>query len=243
MAAATDRRYLRIFTVGGMHREVLSLPGPVVALSGFGDKIMVSVHLAMPLPGNQSIGTAIFNIGKNKHVLPNFNPLPLAPSSYLAWQGFTDEGVVSCIKIFELEIGIFKCRFLCILFGCYQACTMDSVGYIRIFNPAYGSSWIQICDSKSIAKGKSDHFFMVGASLQEYSARCILVKGSRYPSTLPRPVITVLELKLPLCGIENEKYTNEQIYWKSKIISRAIDGMDSHPIGKLNFSQLYKHLE
>ena len=120
---------------------------------------------------------------------------------------------------------------------------MDSVGYIRIFNPAYGSSWIQICDSKSIAKGKSDHFFMVGASLQEYSARCILVKGSRYPSTLPRPVITVLELKLPLCGIENEKYTNEQIYWKSKIISRAIDGMDSHPIGKLNFSQLYKHFE
>ena len=71
-----------------------------------------------------------------------------------------------------------------------QACTMDSVGFIRILNPDYGSSWIQVCDSKSVAKGKSDHFFMVGASLQEFTARCILVKGSRYPSTLPRPVIT-----------------------------------------------------
>ena len=95
MAAATDRRNLRIFTVGGMQREVFALPGPVVALSAFNEKVMTSVHLGMPLPGNQSIGTAVFNIGKLEHDHPNFNPLPLAPSSYLAWQGFTDEGVVS----------------------------------------------------------------------------------------------------------------------------------------------------
>ena len=83
-----------------MQREVLTLPGPVVALSGFKDKLMASVHLAMPLPGNQSIGTAIFSIGHDEHDQPNFFPLPLAPSSYLAWQGFTDEGVVRFILIF-----------------------------------------------------------------------------------------------------------------------------------------------
>ena len=102
MAVATDRRNLRIYSVGGMQREVLTLPGPVVALSGFKDKLMASVHLAMPLPGNQSIGTAIFSIGQDEqqHDHPNFSPLPLAPSSYLAWQGFTDEGVVRFILIF-----------------------------------------------------------------------------------------------------------------------------------------------
>merc|ERR1711874_760828 len=63
---------------------------------------------------------------------------------------------------------------------------------------------------------------MVGASLQEFTARCILVKGSRYPSTLPRPVITELTLKFPLTGVENEKYTNEQSYWKTKIVSHAV---------------------
>ena len=56
VAAATDRRHLRIFSTGGMQREVLSLPGPIVAMSGFHDKLMVSVHIGMPLPGNQCIG-------------------------------------------------------------------------------------------------------------------------------------------------------------------------------------------
>ena len=57
-------------------------------------------------------------------------------------------------------------------------CIMDSAGYIRLLNPNFGSSvWIQVCDSKSVSKGKSDHFFMVGANLEEFSARCILVKG------------------------------------------------------------------
>ena len=57
-------------------------------------------------------------------------------------------------------------------------CIMDSAGYIRLLNPNFGSSvWIQVCDSKSVSKGKSDHFFMVGANLEEFSVRCILVKG------------------------------------------------------------------
>ena len=58
-------------------------------------------------------------------------------------------------------------------------CIMDSAGYIRLLNPNFGSLvWIQVCDSKSVSKGKSDHFFMVGANLEEFSARCILVKGN-----------------------------------------------------------------
>ena len=50
-----------------------------------------------------------------------------------------------------------------------------------------------------------------------------ILAGSRYPATVPKPVITVLQLKLPLCGIENEKYNNEQSFWKAKIISSSID--------------------
>lgn len=96
MAAATDRRNLRIFSVGGMQREIISLPGPVVALSGFGSKIMITIHIGMPLPGNQSIGVCVLNIGSNSSAeMASFAPLPLAPKSFLAWQGFTDEGTVS----------------------------------------------------------------------------------------------------------------------------------------------------
>ena len=33
-----------------------------------------------------------------------------------------------------------------------------------------------------------------------------------------------------MTGVENEKYTNEQSYWKTKIVSRAISQMDTAPI-------------
>ena len=50
-----------------MQREVLSLPGPVVALAGQGPYLSVAVHLGMPLPGNQNIGVAVFNVGAGNH--------------------------------------------------------------------------------------------------------------------------------------------------------------------------------
>jgi chromosome transmission fidelity protein 4 len=82
-----------------MQREVLSLPGPIVALAGHGSQLAVAVHLGMPLPGNQNIGVAVFNVGRDQkgalsHPLPNFQPIPLAPRSTLSWLGFTDENNV-----------------------------------------------------------------------------------------------------------------------------------------------------
>jgi chromosome transmission fidelity protein 4 len=96
VAAATDRRNLRFFTIGGFQREVLSLPGPVVALAGQGSLLVVAVHLSLPLPGNQSIGVAVFNMsGKTSaHLIPAFQPIPLSPKSTLAWIGLTDENNV-----------------------------------------------------------------------------------------------------------------------------------------------------
>ena len=99
VAVATDRRCLRLFSVGGMQREVLSLPGPVVSLAGQGPYLAVAVHLGMPLPGNQNIGVSVFNVGSLRkrtiHPMPTFQPIPLAPKSTLSWFGFTDENNVS----------------------------------------------------------------------------------------------------------------------------------------------------
>ena len=94
MAAATDRRNLRLFTYGGTQLQVTCLPGPVVSLAGFKDTLFAVVHMGMPLPGNQLLGAAIFNV-RGSGQAPNFQTLPLAPKSTLSWLGFTDEGVVS----------------------------------------------------------------------------------------------------------------------------------------------------
>jgi hypothetical protein len=53
VAAATDRRNLRLFSVGGLQRHVIALPGPIVALAGNGPHIFVTVHSGLPLPGDQ----------------------------------------------------------------------------------------------------------------------------------------------------------------------------------------------
>lgn len=44
IAMATDTRNLRVFTVGGTQREVLSLPGPIVCLNGHKNKLFVVYH-------------------------------------------------------------------------------------------------------------------------------------------------------------------------------------------------------
>ena len=112
--------------------------------------------------------------------MPTFNVLPLAPKSNLAWQG-----LYYYMNKFEKKSSNWEIKYISIVFLYLlgftdegNPCIMDSAGYIRLLNPNFGSSvWIQVCDSKSVSKGKSDHFFMVGANLEEFSARCILVKG------------------------------------------------------------------
>ena len=38
---ATNRRHLRVFTVGGVQREVISLPGHVVAMAALGPRLAI----------------------------------------------------------------------------------------------------------------------------------------------------------------------------------------------------------
>ena len=107
---------------------------------------------------------------------------------------------------------------------------MDSAGYIRILNDNYGpAGWIQVCDTKAQVKGKSDHYFLVGVNEQTFNARAILVKGSRYPQTVPRPVVAIVPLSVPLCTSSvAEKDMLEREYWRADIISRSFeDGENS----------------
>lgn len=44
IAVATDTRMLRIYTVAGTQREIISLPGPVVCLAAKNDKLAAVFH-------------------------------------------------------------------------------------------------------------------------------------------------------------------------------------------------------
>lgn len=60
VAVATDLRNLRIFTMAGVQRDVLSIPGPVVCLAGFDKNIMVVFHNGIGRECYQIEGTFLF---------------------------------------------------------------------------------------------------------------------------------------------------------------------------------------
>ncbi len=43
----TDRRIVRLFTVGGVQKETFHVPGPVVCMAGHGSQLMLVYHSAM----------------------------------------------------------------------------------------------------------------------------------------------------------------------------------------------------
>lgn len=47
VAAATDQRNVRILSVGGVQKELFSIPGPVVCMAGHTSQLMVAYHRAM----------------------------------------------------------------------------------------------------------------------------------------------------------------------------------------------------
>eukprot|EP00256_Glycine_max_P033285 XP_006578517.1 WD repeat and HMG-box DNA-binding protein 1 isoform X2 [Glycine max] len=116
VAAVTSFNYLRIFSEGGMQRDVFSLDGPVVTASGFKDKLAVVTHATDGLPSNdQMLEFMAFNIPRGTQLLQG--RLPLSPGSSLSWFGFSEEG---------------------------QLCSYDSKGVLRSYTSKFGGRWIPL---------------------------------------------------------------------------------------------------
>ncbi|XP_050732101.1 WD repeat and HMG-box DNA-binding protein 1-like [Eriocheir sinensis] len=178
IAAATDRRNLRVFGTSGTQRELMALPGPVVCLAGLEDMLLVVCHSGVGVAGDQCMSALVLCVGGERHPVPQATPLPLSPRAYLAWAGFTDEGT---------------------------PLTMDSYGVVRLMNYSLGYNWTSILNTRAHARSKTDHYFLVGASEMQGNVRCVFCKGARYPPTLPKPHVTLLDIRLPLCEADTEK--------------------------------------
>ena len=85
-AVATDKRFLRVFTIGGVQRHVLSVPGPVVCMSGHKNQLMVVFHINNPLPGEQALALKLLDLKHNKELIAEERVL-LSEKSTLAWLG------------------------------------------------------------------------------------------------------------------------------------------------------------
>ncbi|XP_057400345.1 WD repeat and HMG-box DNA-binding protein 1 isoform X6 [Balaenoptera acutorostrata] len=195
-AAATSALLLRLFTIGGVQKEVFSLPGPVVSVAGHGEQLVIVYHRGTGFDGDQCLGVQLLELGKKKKQILHGDPLPLTRKSYLVWVGFSAEGTPFYV---------------------------DSEGIVRMLNRGLGHTWTPVCNTREHCKGKSDHYWVVGIHENPQQLRCIPCKGSRFPPTLPRPAVAVLSFKLPYCQTATEKGQMEEQYWRSVTFHNHLD--------------------
>ncbi|CAL4136064.1 unnamed protein product, partial [Meganyctiphanes norvegica] len=196
VAVATDRRNLRIFSTGGVQRDVISIPGPIVCCIGHEDMLMVTFHTGMGASGDQQIGCLVLNLAGGRHPVPVSTPLPLSPHAFLAWAGFSDEGT---------------------------PVIMDSAGILRMMHFKMGYNWTVVLNTKTHVRRKSDHHFVLGLNEKQGVVRSVLCKGSRYPSVLPRPHITLLSMQIPICELETEKGGLEEKIIRSRLLMNTLE--------------------
>ncbi|KFR14644.1 WD repeat and HMG-box DNA-binding protein 1 [Opisthocomus hoazin] len=195
-ACATSALLVRVFTVGGVQREIFSLPGPVVSMAGHGEQLMIIYHRGTGFDGDQCLGVQLMELGKKKKQILQGDPLSLTKRSYLVWVGFSAEGT---------------------------PCYVDSEGIVRMLNRGLGNTWIPVCNMREHCKGKSDHYWVVGIHENPQQLRCIPCKGARFPPTLPRPAVAILSFKLPYCQVTTEKGQMEEQYWRSVVFHNHVD--------------------
>uniref|UniRef100_A0A8C4SQK5 WD repeat and HMG-box DNA-binding protein 1 n=1 Tax=Erpetoichthys calabaricus TaxID=27687 RepID=A0A8C4SQK5_ERPCA len=199
-AAATNAMLVRVFSIGGVQKEIFSLPGSVVCMAGHGEQLLVAFHRGTGFDGDQSLGVLLLQLGKKKRQILNGEPLPLSRKSYLAWLGFSAEGTPF---------------------------TVDSEGIVRMLNRSLGNTWTPVCNTNEHCKGKSDHYWVVGIHENPQQLRCIPCKGSRYPPTLPRPAVAILPFNLPYCQVTTEKGQMEELFGRSVLFHKHLDFLEA----------------
>ncbi|KAL1458238.1 hypothetical protein WDU94_008400 [Cyamophila willieti] len=207
IACASDRRLLRVFSIGGLQREVISLPGPVVCLNAKDDVLLAVYHTGQGVPEDQNLSYSLYHSGA-LHRSRGPHSLPLSPGSTLRWAGFSEEG---SLLTYDSE---------CVLRLCQQFGTGSTV-------------WRPVCFMDDLTKGKSDHYFVVGVSESSHSVRCILCKGCYYPPTVPRPILTQVSWKIPLVELNAEKSQLEEQFWRKQLALSSVPSYKTEELASL----------
>ncbi|XP_035688519.1 WD repeat and HMG-box DNA-binding protein 1-like [Branchiostoma floridae] len=192
VAVATDKRLVRVWTVAGIQKDVISVPGPVVSMAAYGTQLFVVYHMGTGIPGDQLLGAQLLEVSGRRRRKVLEGQLPISTKSTLTWIGFSAEGT---------------------------PVTYDSCGVVRMMNRGLGHSWTPVANTRTHCKGKSDNYWLVGVNENPQQLRCIPCKGSTFPPVLPRPAVTVLPFQLPLCELNTDKSQLEESFVRSRLFS------------------------
>ncbi|GFS89434.1 WD repeat and HMG-box DNA-binding protein 1 [Nephila pilipes] len=192
----TSKKFVRLFTISGIQCEVFLIPGFVVCCSARGSQLLIVYHKGSGIDNDQCLNMMIVKVNLGGHSCVKEYFLPLSSKSFLSWLGFTDEGT---------------------------PCIVDTSGIVSVLSISCGTKWIPVADTSANLNGKSSTYFVLGLSEIKQEIRCILCKGSKYPSLLPRPNVAVLPFSLPFCELSTDKGRLEEENQRYALTQKCIE--------------------
>ena len=181
VAAVTSARMLRVFSLAGAQRQMVSLAGAPVTCCGKGSSLVVAWHAAAPslMPGGveQRIEFAEYDVSNGGRVL-HTGAVPVPPGHTLTWLGHVEDGSGA------------------LAFGA-------SDGVVRVYTPDFGGSWTPVFRSADARAAEGEHHWTVAVSTADspYASAghyCIVCRNASGPKVHPKPVLTPLPLSMPV---------------------------------------------
>ncbi|KAJ3091672.1 hypothetical protein HK102_013860 [Quaeritorhiza haematococci] len=148
---ATDQRFLRFFSHGGVQNGIRCLSGPIVAMTAWGDLLMVVQHGGGTYHGEQNLIYMLIDLEQKQTI--RSEGLPISPGSVLEWIGFSENGM---------------------------PLNFDSSGALRILLRHDDYQWIPIFDSRQARGAKQEHYWPVGLANNSFMC-VVCKGGDKHP--------------------------------------------------------------
>lgn len=188
VAAATNKMYVRLFSMNGVAKHVFSLDGPVVSMSAKDEQLLVVYHMGAGAEGDQSMGYLLLDVDSQKMIAKD--RLPLSVGSELAWLGFSDSGMPAFA---------------------------DTEEVVRVMVQEWGNLWSPILEFKStldIKKRDRRHWIV---AVTDSDVMCVVCKGgATFPPVLPRAIVSTVALQMPIVSL-SDTMKMEESFLRSKI--------------------------
>jgi len=168
VAAATSKRFLRLYSMSGVARHIICLDGPIVSMSANEEHLMAVYHFGLGTNQDQSMSCMLLDV--DEHKVLHKDRLPLREGATLSWLGFSDDGIPAM---------------------------MDSTETVALLLHDWSYTWTPIAELRKNAKNKTDTHWLASITAQE-AICVVCKGGQNYPQVLPRPMISTVPLKMPV---------------------------------------------
>ncbi|ORX80348.1 WD40 repeat-like protein [Basidiobolus meristosporus CBS 931.73] len=190
----TSKNYVRLFSYSGIQTWVFSTL-PVISIAAY-DQHLLLAH------GNQNdnysrLTYTLYNV--EIHKIIQQGDFPLSSSAQLAWLDFSDIG---------------------------HPVSYDDEGVLRILENYQGSTpgnWVPVLDSQAWAtsQNKQETYWAVGVTESQFM--CVVCKGETEYPQFPKPIISELNLQIPLLHLDSQMGELEERVMRGSIMAKQVE--------------------